>query len=76
MSREEVAVISAVRSPFGKFGGTLKDFTLPKLGGLVAAEAIRRAGIAPDARAFRAGMHPRADRVPEGGTTPGAEPGH
>ena len=47
MSREEVAVISAVRSPFGKFGGTLKDFTLPKLGGLVAAEAIRRAGIAP-----------------------------
>ena len=48
MNRDEVAVISAVRSPFGKFGGTLKDFTLPKLGGLVAAEAIRRAGIAPD----------------------------
>ena len=45
MSREEVAVISAVRSPFGKFGGTLKDFTLPKLGGVVAGEAIRRAGI-------------------------------
>ena len=48
MSRDEVAVISAVRSPFGKFGGTLKDFTLPKLGGLVATEAIRRAGIKPD----------------------------
>jgi acetyl-CoA C-acetyltransferase len=48
VSRDEVAVISAVRSPFGKFGGTLKDFTLPKLGGLVAAEAIRRAGITPE----------------------------
>ena len=48
MNHEEVAIISAVRSPFGKFGGALKDFSLPKLGGLVTAEAIRRAGIAPD----------------------------
>ena len=47
MSRDEVAVISAVRSPFGKFGGTLKDFTLPQLGGMVFAEAVRRAGIEP-----------------------------
>jgi acetyl-CoA C-acetyltransferase len=44
---DEVAVISAVRSPFGKFGGTLKDFTLPELGGLVFAEAVRRAAIEP-----------------------------
>lgn len=43
----EVAVVSAVRSPFGKFGGTLKDLTLPQLGGIVFAEAIRRAGIDP-----------------------------
>ena len=48
VNQEEVVVISAVRSPFGKFGGALKDFSLPKLGGLVVAEAIRRAGIAPD----------------------------
>jgi len=47
VSRDEVAVISAVRSPFGKFGGTLKDFTLPQLGGMVFAEAVRRAGIEP-----------------------------
>ena len=39
----EVAVISAARTPFGKFGGTLKDFSLPKLGGLVVSETIRRA---------------------------------
>jgi acetyl-CoA C-acetyltransferase len=48
MNRDQVAVISAARSPFGKFGGVLKDFTLPALGGIVAAGAIRRAGIRPD----------------------------
>ena len=47
MSQEEVVVISAVRSPFGKFGGALKDFSLPELGGRVMAEAIRRAGVEP-----------------------------
>jgi len=64
VSREEVAVISAVRSPFGKFGGALKDFTLPKLGGLVAAEAIRRAGINPeDVEEVATGVNlPGADR--------------
>lgn len=64
MNLEEVAVISAVRSPFGKFGGALKDFTLPRLGGLVAAEAIRRAGIAPeDVQEVATGVNlPGADR--------------
>src|ERR1700756_1884071 len=45
---QEVVVVSAARGPFGKFGGVLKDFTLPKLGGIVAAEAIKRAGISPN----------------------------
>ena len=60
----EVAVISAVRSPFGKFGGTLKDFTLPELGGLIVAEAIRRAGIDPaDVEEVATGVNlPGADR--------------
>jgi acetyl-CoA C-acetyltransferase len=64
VSREEVAVISAARSPFGKFGGALKDFTLPRLGGLVAAEAIRRAGISPeDVEEVATGVNlPGADR--------------
>ena len=64
MNRDEVAVMSAVRSPFGKFGGALKDFTLPKLGGLVFAEAIRRAGIAPeDVEEVATGVNlPGADR--------------
>jgi acetyl-CoA C-acetyltransferase len=64
VNRDEVAVISAVRSPFGKFGGTLKDFTLPALGGMVVAEAIRRAGIAPeDVQEVATGVNlPGADR--------------
>lgn len=44
---KDVVVVSAARSPFGKFGGTLKDFTHPDLGGLVFAEAVRRADIDP-----------------------------
>ena len=60
----EVVVISAVRSPFGKFGGALKDFTLPRLGGLVVAEAIRRAGIdAAEVEEVAIGVNlPGADR--------------
>lgn len=61
---DEVTVISAVRSPFGKFGGALRDFSLPQLGGLVFAEAIRRAGIDPaDVEEVATGVNlPGADR--------------
>ena len=60
----EVAVVSAVRSPFGKFGGALRDFTLPELGGPVVAEAVRRAGISPaDVEEVAIGVNlPGADR--------------
>jgi acetyl-CoA C-acetyltransferase len=63
-NQDEVVVVSAVRSPFGKFGGALKDFTLPRLGGMVAAEAIRRAGIEPgDVEEVATGVNlPGADR--------------
>ncbi|MGZ8799382.1 MAG: thiolase family protein, partial [Aeromicrobium sp.] len=63
-SSNEVEVISAVRSPFGKFGGTLKDFTLPELGGRVVAEAIRRARVDPaDVEEVATGVNlPGADR--------------
>jgi acetyl-CoA C-acetyltransferase len=64
VKHEEVAVVSAVRSPFSKFGGALKDFSLGKLGGLVMAEAIRRAEIAPeDVEEVATGVNlPGADR--------------
>ena len=40
-------IVSAVRTPTGKFLGALKDFTAPHLGALVVREAVRRAGIDP-----------------------------
>src|SRR2546428_12412634 len=43
----EAVIVSAVRTPTGKFLGGLKDFTATQLGALVVAEAVRRAGIDP-----------------------------
>jgi acetyl-CoA C-acetyltransferase len=40
-------IVSAVRTPTGKFLGGLKSFTAPQLGALVIKEAFRRAGIDP-----------------------------
>jgi acetyl-CoA C-acetyltransferase len=36
-------IVSAVRTPIGKFGRTLKDFPAPKLGAIVIREALKRA---------------------------------
>ena len=41
-------IVSAVRTPTGKFLGGLKSFTAPQLGAMVVKEAIRRAGIDPN----------------------------
>ena len=40
-------IVSAVRTPTGKFLGALKDFPAPDLGARVVAEAVRRARIDP-----------------------------
>jgi acetyl-CoA C-acetyltransferase len=40
-------IVSAVRTPTGRFLGGLKDFTAPQLGALVVREAVGRAGIDP-----------------------------
>jgi acetyl-CoA C-acetyltransferase len=41
----ESVIVSAVRTPTGKFLGALKGFTAPQLGAVVVREALRRAGI-------------------------------
>jgi len=41
----EIVIVSAARTPFGKFGGGLKDMKAAELGGLAIAEALKRAGI-------------------------------
>jgi acetyl-CoA C-acetyltransferase len=43
----EAVIVSAVRTPTGKFLGALKDRSATDLGALVVAEAVRRAGIDP-----------------------------
>src|SRR5207247_10656738 len=40
-------IISAVRTPTGKFLGALKDLTAPQLGAIVVREAVARAGVDP-----------------------------
>ena len=43
----EVVIASAVRTPIGKFGGSLKDVSARKLGAIVIKEALNRAGVDP-----------------------------
>jgi acetyl-CoA C-acetyltransferase len=43
----ESVIVSAVRTPTGKFLGALKDFKAPDLGAMVVKEAVRRAGVDP-----------------------------
>ncbi len=44
---QESVIVSAVRTPTGKFLGGLKELTAPQLGAMVVREAVRRAGIEP-----------------------------
>lgn len=43
----EVVILSAVRTPIGRFMGGLSGLPAPRLGSRVIAEAIRRAGVEP-----------------------------
>src|SRR5687768_6189010 len=43
----EAVIVSAVRTPTGRFLGALKDFPATELGALAIREAVRRAGIDP-----------------------------
>jgi len=45
---QEVYVISAVRTPIGSFGGSLKDFSATKLGAIAIKGAVEKAGIKPE----------------------------
>src|SRR5499433_939957 len=42
---ETAVILSAVRTPIGKFQGGLASLSAPELGGRVVAEAARRAGL-------------------------------
>ncbi|HUR12233.1 MAG TPA: beta-ketoacyl synthase N-terminal-like domain-containing protein, partial [Flavitalea sp.] len=48
MASKEVYIVSAVRTPIGSFGGSLKDIPATRLGAIAIREAIQRAGIDAD----------------------------
>jgi acetyl-CoA acetyltransferase family protein len=48
-STQNVVFLSAVRTPFGAFGGSLRDLTATDLGVVASRAAIERAGIPADA---------------------------
>ena len=44
---QDVVIVSAARTPTGKFLGALKELSAPQLGAVAIREAVRRAGIDP-----------------------------
>ena len=46
---KEAVIIGAVRTPVGKFQGSLKGFKATELGAIVVRETVKRAGVAPEA---------------------------
>jgi acetyl-CoA C-acetyltransferase len=44
-NREKVVILSAVRTPVGRFGGSFKDVSAVSLGVIAAQEALKRAGV-------------------------------
>jgi acetyl-CoA C-acetyltransferase len=45
----EAVIVSAARTPTGKFLGSLKEFSAPQLGAIAVRDAVRRAGVDPAA---------------------------
>ena len=44
---KEVVIVSAVRTPIGSFGGSLRDFSATQLGAIAIKGALNRAGLDP-----------------------------
>jgi len=45
MNTRDAVILSAARTPTGKFQGALKGFTAPELGAIAIKEAVKRAGV-------------------------------
>lgn len=48
MALNEAVIISATRTPVGKFLGSLKGFSATDLGAIVVRESVKRAGVKPE----------------------------
>lgn len=67
---KEVVIVGSTRTAGGKYDGTLKRFSAPKLGAIVIKEVIKRANITPDVidetvlgNAWQAGIGPNPARL-------------
>jgi acetyl-CoA C-acetyltransferase len=79
MSPRPSVIVSAVRTPTGKFLGSLKDLSAPALGALVVREAVLRAGLSPadvdecilgNVVSAGLGQHPARQAALQGGLPP------
>ena len=46
--KNDVVIVSAARTPFGRFGGSLRDYDYYELGAIPMREVIKRVNVAPD----------------------------
>ncbi len=47
-SKDDIVVISAARTPFGKFGGSMKDIDIYDLGAIAMKNVLEKIGMAPE----------------------------
>jgi acetyl-CoA C-acetyltransferase len=47
MTQKDIVIISAARTPFGKYGGSLKDEDVYHLGAMTMKEVVKRANVDP-----------------------------
>ena len=53
----DVVILSMARTPFGRFGGALKEHSAIRLGAIAMAEAVHRSGVDPaDVQSVYAGI--------------------
>jgi acetyl-CoA acetyltransferase family protein len=43
----DIAIVNGARTPMGRYGGKLRDFTAQELGAVAGREAMQRAGVGP-----------------------------
>ena len=47
-NKDDVVIVSAVRTPFGRYGGSLKDFDYYELGSIPMKEVYSRVNVSPE----------------------------
>ena len=47
LNPSDIAIVNGARTPMGRYGGKLRDFTAQELGAVAGKEAMQRAGVEP-----------------------------